>query len=358
MTTNRALPRNRFLEAWLLFCFLGEAYLVQKEVLVLGYAQPLSSSSSFSSQRQLQRWRLWLPLPRKSTRSSNEELVNDANDDKDRIGKMASNELMPSASALPPKEQTKLDHDCSFSSNTSDQRQEQQIQELKDYSSEAAALFGNVRIPSALFAGAAAGAAFALPIQGANEGVKLGMIKRVYALLMMGALSCEVTALVVSTLVISSLSTRTLQQQLSQRSTSLRQYLLDYYDLEWITARLHFFFGVLFFLLAVGLRAWITINCYVIAQTALGIILSSLCLCMSFWKRLADDRRNALSFHQQEDNVGGGLSSNLPVRYWSGILRQALRSPLFLAYLVLAAVTTGFLASNVNLFYHKFGKTL
>ena len=34
--------------------------------------------------------------------------------------------------------------------------------ELKDYGSEMSALFGNIRIPAALFAGASAGAAFAM----------------------------------------------------------------------------------------------------------------------------------------------------------------------------------------------------
>ena len=67
----------------------------------------------------------------------------------------------------------------------------------KDYSSEAAGLFGNVRIPAALFAGAAAGAAFALPL-GVSEGLKVGLVKRLYALLMMGSLSSEIVAVVVS----------------------------------------------------------------------------------------------------------------------------------------------------------------
>ena len=44
--------------------------------------------------------------------------------------------------------------------------------ELKDYKSEASSLFGNIRVPAALFAGASAGAAFAMPVAAAGEGLK------------------------------------------------------------------------------------------------------------------------------------------------------------------------------------------
>ena len=206
----------------------------------------------------------------------------------------------------------------------------------KDYSSEAAGLFGNVRIPAALFAGAAAGAAFALPL-GVSEGSKVGLVKRLYALLMMGSLSSEIVAVVVSTLTLGALST----QDAPRSATSLRGYLGDYYDLEWISAKLHFLGGVLLFSVATGLRAWITIGCPIIARAALGIILSSTLLWLSFWRQLEDD-----SFL---DGV-----TKLPVRYVGALWQRSKRSGMFAASLALTIVTTFYIFGNILHLYQYF----
>jgi len=70
--------------------------------------------------------------------------------------------------------------------------------ELKSYASEASNLFGNLRVPASLFAGASVGAAFAMPIDG-PEGLKIGLVKRLYALLMISSLACQVVVVVVTT---------------------------------------------------------------------------------------------------------------------------------------------------------------
>jgi len=49
-----------------------------------------------------------------------------------------------------------------------------------------------------------------------------------------------------------------------------------------MAVRWHFLSGVLFFLIGIGLRAWISIACPVVAKVALGIILSSATLCVAF----------------------------------------------------------------------------
>ena len=203
----------------------------------------------------------------------------------------------------------------------------------KDYAEEAAGLFGNIRIPAALFAGASAGAAFALPL-GIHEPMKVAMVKRIYALMMMGALSSEIVAVVVSTLTMGALSTQT-EPHLA---TSLRDYLRNQFDLEWVGARIHFLGGVLLFSVATGLRAWIFIACPVTAKAALGIIASSTVLCLSFLSQLE----------------GGTFSDGfvkLPLRYVKALLQRSRHSKMFAASLLISLATTLYIIGNVSHVY-------
>jgi len=162
-------------------------------------------------------------------------------------------------------------------------------QSLQDYRPQASALFGNIRIPAALFAGASAGAAFAMPILATDASMKLGLVKRLYALLLLGALSCEVVAVVVSTLAVGALSTGCQgKEDCNVKTTSVAELLQEYYSLEWVTARLHFLAGVVLFLVGVGMRAWVTIACPVISKAALGMIVSSTFLCLAFIQELKE----------------------------------------------------------------------
>lgn len=155
-------------------------------------------------------------------------------------------------------------------------RDEAVVDELKDFSAVAANMFGNLRIPAALFAGAAAGAAFAMPLSD-SEGVKLGMVKRIYALLMIGSLSSQVIVVTVSTVTMGAMS-------LSKpvKFASVAEYLNQNYDFEWVTARFHFLSGLLLFVIGSGLRAWVTISCPVVAKAALALILSGTLLTLAF----------------------------------------------------------------------------
>lgn len=202
--------------------------------------------------------------------------------------------------------------------------------ENMDYAGEAAGLFSNIRIPAALFAGASAGAAFALPI-GMNEPLKIATVKRVYALMMMGALSSEIVAVVVSTLTMGALSTQTKPYY---TAPSLREYLRDHLDLEWVSARIHFLGGVLLFSLATGLRAWISIACPVVAKAALGIILSSTVLCLSFLAQLE----------------GGTFSDGffkLPLRYAKALVKRSKHSKMFAASFVCSLATMFYIIGSV-----------
>mmetsp|Transcript_12105 Transcript_12105/g.22507 ORF Transcript_12105/g.22507 Transcript_12105/m.22507 type:complete len:269 (-) Transcript_12105:261-1067(-) len=214
-----------------------------------------------------------------------------------------------------------------------------------DFSNEAAALFGNVRIPAALFAGAAAGSAFALPLMETAEGsLRIGLVKRLYAVLMMGALSSEVVAVVVSTLAVTALGTQSKalkqqQQQENVATTSLHDFLAQHYDLEWLTTRLHFFSGVILFSVAIGLRAWISIACPIISRAALGIVLSSTMLCLSFWRQL-------------DETVSMEHVMSLPWRYTHALWTRARTSGMFATSLIMSVATAIYILANIPHVYH------
>jgi hypothetical protein len=212
----------------------------------------------------------------------------------------------------------------------------------KDYTGAAAALFGNVRIPAALFAGASAGAAFALPLA-ANEGLKLGVVKRLYALLLVGAFSSQVVAVVVATLTVAALSTRT-----SNHTTSVQALLAQEYDLEWVSVRLHFLQGALFFLMGIGFRAWISIGCPVIAKAALGLIVSATLLCLAFVQDL-------------DSSSGEGLLEgawSLPIRYVKLVVQRITekKRPLFALALTVVTMTSLYIVSKIPHLVHFLSK--
>jgi hypothetical protein len=204
------------------------------------------------------------------------------------------------------------------------------LEELKDYSGAASSVFGNVRIPAALFAGASAGAAFALPLA-SSEGLRVGLVKRLYALLMMGALSSQIVAVVLVTLSVASLTTL----ESKTLTSSVGQLLRQDYELEWVGCRWHFLSGVLMFVVGIGLRAWITIGCPVIAKAALGIIVSAALLCLAFIQDLK----------QGGEMVNGFFK--LPVRYVQLLLARAKSKPLFALAFVAGSLTNIYILSKL-----------
>lgn len=226
---------------------------------------------------------------------------------------------------------TKL-HDTKDNAETSPQK-------LKDYRNEASNLFGNVRIPAALFAGASAGAAFAMPIVGADN-LRLGLVKRVYALLMMAALSSEILAVVISTLATSNIASR--QDSTNMLTTNVSELLKNYYNLEWIATRYHFLNGVLMFIIGIGIRAWVTISCPIIAQGALGIIVSSTLLCLAFIQEL-----------QPVDILDGCL--RLPIKYIQLLWNRAKQRPIFALALLMSIITNVYIISKIPHVVHYLG---
>jgi len=182
----------------------------------------------------------------------------------------------------------------------------QQSGELKDYAGAAGGLFGTYRIPASLFAGASAGAAFAMPIL-AGEAATLGYVKRIYAALMISSLVCQLQVIVVSTVALERLS------RAYDKEVSVEAFMRRYFDLEWIAVRLNFFVGVLSFVgtsvceksarssvsrpaqvTAIGLRAWQTIACPVVAKITLYTVISG--------------SLTALAFVRSNEDCGGDLN--------------------------------------------------
>ena len=162
------------------------------------------------------------------------------------------------------------------------------------FSSSATALFANVRIPAALFAGAAAGAAYALPVAAA-EGLRVGLAKRLYALLMIQTLAAQLIVIVVATVSLSQIATgstttatMTTTSSNSPQQTKLAATLMDwmqqYHGGEWTTVQCQFLTGICTFSTAVALRAWITMICPVLATASVGILASSTLLALAFFE--------------------------------------------------------------------------
>ena len=207
-----------------------------------------------------------------------------------------------------------------------------------DFTAEASALFGNIRIPAALFAGASTASAFALPLLDGIDGLKMGMVKRLYALCMITALSSQVVAVIVSTLSVMALSTGCKQQPQTTTnipSTSLNDFLMQHCELEWLCTRLHFIGGVLLFSLGIGLRAWVTVSCPVFGKTAMGVILSSTLLCLSFWRDLDHESNSLMSL------------VTLPWKYYQAAWKKSKSNRLFAVTLIFWASTLTYMLVNL-----------
>ena len=100
--------------------------------------------------------------------------------------------------------------------------------ETKDFSGEASNLFNNIRTPAALVAGASFGAAFALqPISG--EALAVGLCKRAYLLISVGAVSAELIAVLVSSTTVGRLGS---EGKRSASRGSVVDFLTEHYELE------------------------------------------------------------------------------------------------------------------------------
>ena len=211
--------------------------------------------------------------------------------------------------------------------------------ERKDYGGDAASLFGNFRIPASLFAGASIGAAFAMPIGAAEDGLRIGIIKRSYALLMIGSLSSQLITIIVSTAAMVTISSCGKSRP---KTSSVGELLNQHFELEWTAARLFFNAGLMMFAAGAGLRSLLSIGCPVFANAAFGFILSSTILCIAFMREM----ERALVVGDDNGVDGNYSTSNLFtifVRFVSLLTKHARKQPLFALSAFIASITGGYL---------------
>lgn len=154
-------------------------------------------------------------------------------------------------------------------------KKEEEEEPLKDVGGSVAGLFGNLRIPASLVAGASLGSAFALPMLD-TDSAKIGMAKRLYAFSMVTTLGSMLLVVIVSTISMNDITIRP-----KRLSKSVGDYIDENYGLEWAMARSHFFYGCFAFLGGSAFRAYISIACPVIGKGVLGILASLTMICMS-----------------------------------------------------------------------------
>ncbi|KAL3932884.1 MAG: hypothetical protein SGBAC_010644 [Bacillariaceae sp.] len=135
-----------------------------------------------------------------------------------------------------------------------------------DHGGVVSGLFGNLRIPASLLAGASLGQAFALPFADA-DGLILGMVKRVYVLCMLGSFSSMLLTVLVSTTVMTDI---TLSNPRLAKSPG--DYINRYYALEYMLTKLNFFLGSGSFAIGSMLRGWIFLNLALVGRGVLGIM--------------------------------------------------------------------------------------
>lgn len=202
----------------------------------------------------------------------------------------------------------------------------------KDYSGQAAALFGNLRIPAALFAGAAAGSAFAMPLA-ATDGLAFGTAKRFYALLMMASLSAQIITIIVSTLAMGAMSFRP-----TVLTSSTSELLNSQYDFEWVAARLHFLLGIIMFVTGCGLRAWVSIACPFFAKAAVGLIFSSTVFCVAV-------------INEREHEDSGSSVWAVPFKFVRLLSGRARSQPLFAVSFLVFISTAVYMGVNAPHIY-------
>mmetsp|Transcript_658 Transcript_658/g.1504 ORF Transcript_658/g.1504 Transcript_658/m.1504 type:complete len:280 (+) Transcript_658:86-925(+) len=149
-------------------------------------------------------------------------------------------------------------------------------EELQDCGGSVASLFGNLRIPASLIAGASLGSAFALPMLD-SDSAKIGMAKRLYAYSMVTTLGSMLLVVILSTIAMNDISIRP-----KRMSKNVGAYIEENYASEWMLVKSHFFYGAFAFMGGSAFRAYVNVACPVIGKGVIGILLSLGLFCLSY----------------------------------------------------------------------------
>mmetsp|Transcript_56656 Transcript_56656/g.65286 ORF Transcript_56656/g.65286 Transcript_56656/m.65286 type:complete len:220 (+) Transcript_56656:3-662(+) len=210
------------------------------------------------------------------------------------------------------------------------------------------------------------------------------MVKRIYYLLMITALSSEIIAVVVATLTGIELSIGSSNDDDNNdngnnnvdsndnanddstqiaglrpssspspsslsyfKTTSINELLFDdkYFHLEWVATLFHFLFGILCFGAGLGIRAWVSITCPIISRAALGIVASSIVLCVAFFHKHSILNNN--NNNGNEKRFENKNTLRLPFDYMKLLYSTSKKNPLFALALAIAVVTKGYIILNI-----------
>jgi len=149
-------------------------------------------------------------------------------------------------------------------------------QELKDHGGAVSGMFGNMRIPASLIAGASLGSAFALPFMNSDT-IAIGFAKRMYVFSMITTLGSMLLVVVLSTIAMNDIVMRP-----SRLAKSVVDYMDENYVLEWMLVRCHFYYGTLAFILGSAFRTWTSVACPVLGRVIVGILSSLTMISMSY----------------------------------------------------------------------------
>ena len=191
-----------------------------------------------------------------------------------------------------------------------------------------AGLFGNLRIPASLVAGAALGSAFGLPLA-QTDGLALGMVKRVYVLLMLGSMSSMLLTVLLSTLCMNDIALKP-----PRTAKSSVEYIKRYYSLEFMLARSNFLWGNIIFVIGSMMRGWVFLSCPKVARGVLGFMGSFILISSSIVLEYSKEQTGK-SLREQV------LDSN------SMIWKKMKKSKMFALGTILWIVTFIYLAANV-----------
>mmetsp|Transcript_59422 Transcript_59422/g.102336 ORF Transcript_59422/g.102336 Transcript_59422/m.102336 type:complete len:288 (+) Transcript_59422:263-1126(+) len=125
---------------------------------------------------------------------------------------------------------------------------------LQDFSSEAANLFGNIRVPASLVMGAALTLGYAgAPKPSAQDHPRIKILKQMNALLGIVALGTELIVVLWSTIAFNKI-----HEVSHAPARSLLEMLKRDYELAWIGTNVHFILGLLIMPVMTALHAWVT----------------------------------------------------------------------------------------------------
>lgn len=166
-----------------------------------------------------------------------------------------------------------------------------------DHGVKVSDIFGNLRIPASLIAGAALASAFEMPLAD-TDGLKLGAVKRIYSLAMLNTLSSMLLTVLVSTMCM-----HDIDMCPPRPAKYVKDYIEKHYALEWMLMKINFIWGNIIFVSASMLRGWVFLKSPIIGDGVLGIMGSLLLVSVSILVEFTNNQTGRTPMQQIKRNI-------------------------------------------------------